>query len=629
MKSLIKLFFGIALVVLSIQSNVAQTTYSWVGGNGNWNLATNWSPNGVPTSSDNVLITTGGTYTVTLDVDATIADITVGGATGGFQAFLMNGRALTVNGTATISDSGKVSLTNSTVTGPGTLTNLGTMTVSGGTFNINIENEGLITFNGASSLNNDFSNQPNSTFIISSHYAAGATLKVVDGLTNNGMIEFVSSYPNSYGTLELTSGTLVNESGGTIQSSSGFSRIFAPLDNRGSMILNRNMEINKESATHSNSGSIEVNLGNFSLKQTGTDPSFTSTGTITVESARILTIDGGTFNFSSGNLDLKGSFSIEDAMINFTPAFINKEILSIKNSELTCGSSFTNQNKLTLTNSTINGGATFFNQDNVTVLNGIFNMNLDNAGSMTFNGLTSLNNDLMIQPNSTFIISSHYAAGAVLRVVDGLTNNGMIEFVSSYPNSYGTLELTSGTLVNEPGGTIQSSSGFSRIFAPLDNRGSMILNRNMEINKESAAHSNSGSITVSNGNLKLTQTGTDPSFTSTGTITVESARILTIDGGIFNFNSGNLDSNGSFIIEDATVNFTPTFISKGLFNLDNSSLTCGNGFTSQNKFTLKNSTISGGGTFFNQDEISVLNGIFNMNLDNAGIMTFRWPYKSQ
>ena len=56
----------------------ARTSYSWVGGDGDWNTAAMWMPNGIPGDGDTALFATGGNfYTVT--GDASVAGITVNG----------------------------------------------------------------------------------------------------------------------------------------------------------------------------------------------------------------------------------------------------------------------------------------------------------------------------------------------------------------------------------------------------------------------------------------------------------------------------------------------------------------------------------------------------------------------
>jgi len=164
MKTLYK-FFYVALFVFSFSSSTfAQTTYSWVGGSGNWSVATNWSPNGVPTATDNVVITASGTYTVTLDGDSMIYDLTIGG-TSGIQTLSLSSRTLTINGVGTINDSGNVSMNTSTINGSGTLTNSGTLTAYDGILSIDFDNSGSASFRHYCSINNAFTTQPNSTIL--------------------------------------------------------------------------------------------------------------------------------------------------------------------------------------------------------------------------------------------------------------------------------------------------------------------------------------------------------------------------------------------------------------------------------------------------------------------------------
>ena len=72
MNSFVKLCLSIALFIFFIQSNSAQTTYTWNGGTGDWALSTNWTPNGVPGSQDTVIVNSGR---VTLTADVTIAKL--------------------------------------------------------------------------------------------------------------------------------------------------------------------------------------------------------------------------------------------------------------------------------------------------------------------------------------------------------------------------------------------------------------------------------------------------------------------------------------------------------------------------------------------------------------------------
>ena len=99
----------------------------WINASGGtWNTASNWSTGAVPTSStDEVFIVLGGTYTVTLDTSPTIASLNLGGSSGP-QILSMNGGTLTLNGASTINASGQFTQTGGTFTGAGNLTVDGT-----------------------------------------------------------------------------------------------------------------------------------------------------------------------------------------------------------------------------------------------------------------------------------------------------------------------------------------------------------------------------------------------------------------------------------------------------------------------------------------------------------------------
>src|SRR5260370_31746136 len=73
------LFFTAGIFLAAISLGRA-ATIAWTNtAGGTWNTAANWTPNQVPDAGDDALITSNGTYTVTLDVSPTIASLTLGG----------------------------------------------------------------------------------------------------------------------------------------------------------------------------------------------------------------------------------------------------------------------------------------------------------------------------------------------------------------------------------------------------------------------------------------------------------------------------------------------------------------------------------------------------------------------
>ena len=73
---------ALALGLLSgISSPAADIVWTNTAG-GNWSVANNWLPHQIPGVSDNAWMTNNGTYTISLSVTTTVANLTLGGASG-------------------------------------------------------------------------------------------------------------------------------------------------------------------------------------------------------------------------------------------------------------------------------------------------------------------------------------------------------------------------------------------------------------------------------------------------------------------------------------------------------------------------------------------------------------------
>jgi len=122
----------------------------------------------------------------------------------------------------------------------------------------------------------------------------------------------------------------------------------------------------------------------------------------------------------------------------FTPAFTNAMNMSLSSSTITCASTFTNQNSLSLTSSTINGSGTFTNTGTMSANNSTVDVDFDNGGFASFWNSCNINGTFTTQTNSTIRLSSAYAAGVYLTIANGFTNNGLIEYITSYTSTAGT-----------------------------------------------------------------------------------------------------------------------------------------------------------------------------------------------
>src|SRR5262249_15678465 len=87
---------------------------------GNFSVGATWVGAQAPGPNDTAVIdATGADYMVTIDKDTTLAGFTLNSANAGFS---LSGRTITVNGPAML-DAGSVTLSGSSWTGTGTLTN--------------------------------------------------------------------------------------------------------------------------------------------------------------------------------------------------------------------------------------------------------------------------------------------------------------------------------------------------------------------------------------------------------------------------------------------------------------------------------------------------------------------------
>jgi hypothetical protein len=99
----------------------------WVNtAGGNWSNPANWSTAALPGPSDNVFIISNGTYTVGLDVAATVSNFALG-ASSGQQSFSINAPAFTLTGAGLVDSTGFLKLSGGSLQGDGSWTITGQM----------------------------------------------------------------------------------------------------------------------------------------------------------------------------------------------------------------------------------------------------------------------------------------------------------------------------------------------------------------------------------------------------------------------------------------------------------------------------------------------------------------------
>ena len=503
---------GLAGATTAAFDVVAPTgTIYWASAvSGAWSNPANWTGGVVPGPTETAAITIPGTYTVTLDVGDTIAGLQVGGSSGA-QTLLAQGKTLLVSGTSQINANGVLWLKGSTLAG-GILSNGGQVLVEGST---------SLTTAVTSTAGSLFRVQGNNSF-------GGGQLTVATGFTNNGAIVLTDTISTYGAVLNVSSGTLTNAAGGTIDAAVGAGggrTLSLQLDNQGTVTLHRDLILARASAAHSNSGTIDLVTGNFSINQSGTSPSFTNTGTIALAAGDSVKLSSGAFNYNGGS--------------------ITGGVLSLSSVAVTAPQSFsTAAAGLSLTSSTWGGSGTLTIAPATTVAwrSSSIASALVNQGSLLVTGSSAFNGPVTNAAGAMLQLEGNNSYGAaVLGVAGSFTNDGAI-VLTDIVSTYGAqLSMPGATLTNAPGATIQSAVGAGgprTLGVELNNQGTVTLNRPLTLARASAAHVNSGTIDVVGGNLAINQSGTSPSFTNTGTITIAAGDSVTVTSGALNLNGG-------------------------------------------------------------------------------------------
>src|SRR5262249_36841437 len=106
-----------------------------------------------PTTNDDVLITLSGTYTVTLNVSASIKSLTHGGSTG-TQTLLMSANSLASTAVSTVQSNGVFNFNGGSLNGPLTVATNALVNWSGGSLNsaLSVAGGGLLTISNGVTL---------------------------------------------------------------------------------------------------------------------------------------------------------------------------------------------------------------------------------------------------------------------------------------------------------------------------------------------------------------------------------------------------------------------------------------------------------------------------------------------
>ena len=459
-------------------------------------------------------------------------------------------------------DSVNLALTNATLNGPGTITNQlsRTLRLRTSTINAPFVNNGSLQVDGGSTLGGSFTTATTSAIRIQGNGATGfSRLTVANGFTNNGQIQLIDSTAAYGAGLDVTTGTLINAAGATVDASPGAGgnrQLNAQFTNQGTITVNvtpgQVLTMAHAAALDTNFGTIAVASGSLQVDQSGASSfihagtltlsgggltftqgagSFSSTGTITIDAGQTLAINGGTFDYAAGTIGGRGNLSLQGNVVAaFTPSFTNDTL------------------GLTLINATVNGPGAVTNDTGRSLLmrSSAINASFANLGTLFVEGTSAVGTSFTTSAQSFIRVRGNGTTGfSRLTAASGFTNNGTIVLTDT-TSAYGAgLDVTTGILVNAAGATIIADTGFAgsrQLNAMIDNQagGSFVVAvapaQNLTLSKTSASHRNAGTLTLASGTLAVT--GGSSSFANDTTGTIEGLGILNVTAVSFsNFGS--------------------------------------------------------------------------------------------
>ncbi len=402
-----------------------------------------------------------------------------------------------------------------------------------------------------------------------------------------------------------------------------------------------------------NFGSYTVNGGDLIYEFNGfNSQQVENTGSYSIGAGRIVRIVGGHLN-STGSISGAGFLILDSG--NIADFQMNP----------TVGRIAVRQATATLASAVTHGAAQFFELVDATVtapgftVESLHSLELHNSHlvvpALTNNGVVTVRQTGSVSglintvPGSRIsMVASSGFGPASLTVGQAFANHGEIT-LEPVPNSSASLSLTNGELTNANGATIAAiatnPTDLTQAYlnASLNNNGLVAVNADLTLDRESAQHISSGSITVGEGDLRIRQTGTSPSFTSVaGTIWINPDRTLHVDGGAITVNGGSVTGGGTMNLtggssanfsvqpeisalnmQNADATFPGTFNTDSTsIDLDASDLIAGVTNTAGHTIRVLDSSISG--SILNSGTLDVQGASsFPAFLSNGGLITIQ------
>ena len=464
-------------------SSIPRASISCLAPGGPWSATGTWSGGVVPTSADDVTITSG--CAVTIDTAAAALDLTV--VNGGTLLYEdTTARTLTVGANVTVNAGGTLQ-TASAGAQTGHVLSIGGNLVNDGAIDLSTNSDTAgagITFTGAAeaALMNTGTLDLRSTGGITENKgtSAASTLDLQPG----GTITVQGS--NTAGFLTITNGTF-KISGSSAFASPVFTLPAYTIPATGGLWLNdANATVVGQNGSPTNNGSLRVSTGTLNLGTVGGNTFGAGVG--------------AAFTFEGGTTNVAGRLTSASAFVTYTQSGGSVNICAV--GPCTAAPSFG------LTGATgvvtkISGGSINLVQANTAATPVDYN----ETGTMVYSGGTLNVGTAATATNFIFRVQGQTPNV----VVDNTTNNKTLN-LSGQLNVWGNLTINTGTTVNVNPGAVQT---LLQIGPTITNNGAIITNT-----------TNTGTVNLA-GSLQALGGGYAQTYTGSGTFGSPSVRLGT------------------------------------------------------------------------------------------------------
>ncbi|TAN72142.1 MAG: tandem-95 repeat protein, partial [Magnetospirillum sp.] len=568
------------------------TTATWGGGSGSWNNSANWTGQETPGAETAVTIAGGNAdYYTAGTLHPTAASLAMTGGT-----LSIAGGTLDLAGNGSVGAAASLRMTGGQLSGSGSLTNSGTMSLTGGSIGMAVVNQGLAMFDAT-------------------------MLTLTAGWDNTtGTFEFGSGTGHS---LTVSGGTFANAGTGVVHVASGSSHTV--------------------SGAFKTAGLLDVD-GSLSLNHSGSTIELAG-GTIDVSTANTLTIDSGTTNLTGGiavigggSVTLAGNHTL-DVGSGYTHT--GGRFLGMGGTVTVVGSgSFTNAGTLTVDGDTNDiWSVAVANSGQLNVLgNGVFNVanGLGNTGTIELNGAAAAMTGGINVTGGTLVNQAggliHVGAGLGTEVISGafktlgrldidddltLSHNGaVIDFAD------GTIDVAAGSRLTIDGGTTKLDG---KVTLTGDGTVDFAGIQTLDIGTGFILTAAVADLLSMSGSVTIAGTGT---FTNQGRFTIDNnddrfTAALTNAGTIDVFGGWR---NGALNVDGGMVNTGLLMLEGGAGYTSTVNVGAGNTLVNQGSMVITGSGLSSiSGGFDNQGSLYAASD-FNLSktagsLTNSGTMT--------